>query len=66
MRADLDKAYSLLPCKQWLSLHASYGEFKRKKVDRNEIGSEHFNGWMNWAEERGVKLDFNGTFFSHW
>lgn len=65
MRADLDKAYSLLPGKHRLSLHASYGEFDGKMVDRNEVGPEHFKGWMSWAKDRGIKLDFNGTFFSH-
>ncbi len=65
MRADLDKAYSLLPGKHRLSLHASYGEFAGKKVDRDAVEPEHFKGWMNWAKDRGIKLDFNGTFFSH-
>ena len=65
MRADLDKVYSLLPGKHRLSLHASYGEFNGKKVDRDAVGPEHFKGWMDWAKEKDVKLDFNGTFFSH-
>ena len=65
MRADLDKAYSLLPGKHRLSLHASYGEFGGKKVDRDAVEPEHFKGWMEWAKERDVKLDFNGTYFSH-
>ena len=65
MRADLEKVYSLLPGKHRLSLHAIYGEFEGKKVDRDEVAPEHFKGWMNWAKDRGVKLDFNGTFFSH-
>ena len=65
MRADLEKAYSLLPGKHRLSLHAIYGEFDGKKVDRNEVAPEHFKGWMDWSKENDVKLDFNGTFFSH-
>lgn len=65
MRADLDKAYSLLPGKHRLNLHAIYGEFDGKKVDRDEVEPEHFTGWMNWAKERDIKLDFNGSFFSH-
>ncbi len=65
MRADLDKAYSLLPGKHRLSLHAIYGEFDGKKVDRDAVEPEHFKGWMDWAKEKDVKLDFNGTFFSH-
>ena len=65
MRADLDKAFSLLPGKHRLSLHAIYGEFDGKKVDRDAVEPEHFKGWMDWAKDRDVKLDFNGTFFSH-
>ena len=65
MRTDLDKAYSLLPGKHRLSLHAIYGEFDGKKIDRDAVEPEHFKGWMDWAKERDVKLDFNGTFFSH-
>ncbi len=34
LRADLDKAYSLIPGRHRLALHASYGEFAGKKVDR--------------------------------
>ena len=65
MRADLDKAYSLLPGKHRLNLHAIYGEFDGKKIDRDAVEPEHFTGWMNWAGERNIKLDFNGSFFSH-
>jgi L-rhamnose isomerase len=65
MRAHLDKVMSLLPGKQRLNLHAIYGEFGGKMVDRNEIGVEHFQGWIDWAKERGIGLDFNPTCFSH-
>jgi L-rhamnose isomerase len=65
MRADLDKVMSLLPGKQRLSLHAIYGEFGGKLVDRDQIEPVHFQGWINWAKERGIGLDFNCTCFSH-
>jgi L-rhamnose isomerase len=65
MRADLEKAMQLLPGKQRLNLHASYGEFAGKNVDRDAIGAEHFQGWIDWAKEQKMGLDFNGTFFSH-
>jgi len=42
MRADLDKAMSLLPGKQRLNLHAIYGEFGGKLVDRDKIETKHF------------------------
>ena len=65
MRADLDRVYSLVPGSHRLALHMSYGEFGGKTVDRDAIGPEHFEGWASWAAERGLGLDFNGTFFSH-
>ncbi|MBI5009311.1 MAG: L-rhamnose isomerase [Bacteroidia bacterium] len=65
MRADLDKVMSLLPGKQRLNLHAIYGEFGGKLVDRDKIEVKHFHGWINWAKKRGIGLDFNCTCFSH-
>lgn len=65
MKADMDKVFSLLPGKQRLSLHAIYGDFSGEKVDRDQIELKHFQGWINWAKERGIGLDFNCTCFSH-
>lgn len=65
LKKDLEKMYSLLPGKHRLNLHAIYGDFQGKKVDRDEIGPEHFKTWADWAKEQKIKLDFNGTFFSH-
>lgn len=65
MRADLDKVMSLLPGKQRLNLHAIYGEFEGKNIDRNQIEVKHFQGWIDWAKKRKMGLDFNCTCFSH-
>src|SRR5512133_3237912 len=65
MRSDLDKVMSLLPGKQRLSLHAIYGEFGGKLVDRDQIEPIHFQGWIDWAKKRKIGLDFNCTCFSH-
>jgi L-rhamnose isomerase len=65
LRADLDKAYSLIPGKHRLNLHAFYGEFTGKKVDRDQIEPKHFENWIAWAKKNGVGLDFNPTCFSH-
>ena len=65
MRSDLDKVMSLLPGKQRLNLHAIYGEFGGKPVDRDKIEPKHFQGWIDWAKKRGIGLDFNCTCFSH-
>jgi L-rhamnose isomerase len=65
MRSDLDKVMSLLPGKQRLNLHAIYGEFGGKLIDRDQIEPKHFQGWIDWAKKRGIGLDFNCTCFSH-
>ena len=65
LRADLEVAYSLIPGKHRLNLHAFYGEFGGKKVDRDEITPEHFKQWVTWAKEKKLGLDFNPTCFSH-
>jgi L-rhamnose isomerase len=65
MRADLDKVMSLLPGKQRLNLHAIYGEFEGKNVDRDQIEARHFQGWIDWAKKKEIGLDFNCTCFSH-
>jgi len=65
MRKDLDMVMSLLPGRQRLNLHSIYGEFGGKPVDRDKIETKHYQGWIDWAKERGIGLDFNCTCFSH-
>ena len=65
LRADGAKAMSLIPGKHRFSLHAIYLEHGGKKIERTDITPEHFRGWMDWAAEKGIGLDFNPTFFSH-
>jgi L-rhamnose isomerase len=64
LRLDLEKAYSLIPGKHRLNLHACYGEFNAP-VDRDEISVEQFQGWIDWGREQGISLDFNPTYFAH-
>lgn len=64
LRSDLDLAYSLIPGKHRLNLHALYGEFDGP-VDRNEVTVDHFKGWIDWSKSEGVDLDFNPSYFSH-
>jgi L-rhamnose isomerase len=54
-----------IPGKHRFNLHAIYADLKGRKVDRNELAPEHFQDWIDWAKEQGLKLDFNPTFFSH-
>lgn len=65
LRNDAARALSLIPGTHRFNLHASYGEFGGKAVDRDEIGPEHFRGWIDWAKAMGIGLDFNPTYFSH-
>ncbi len=65
LRLDMKKAYSLIPGHHRLNLHAIYGEFGGKPVERNRISAEHFKGWVEWAKAESLKLDFNATCFSH-
>lgn len=65
LRADLDKALSMIPGKHRVNLHAFYGEFDGKKVDRDEIEPAHFSNWIAWAKEKGLGMDFNPTCFAH-
>jgi len=65
LRRDAAKAFSLIPGTHRFNLHAFYGEFGGRRVDRDEIGPEHFAGWIEWAKSLGIGLDFNPTLFSH-
>lgn len=65
LRADLDKALSLIPGTHRLNLHAIYLENNGEKVDRDQIEPKHFENWVKWAKEKGMGLDFNPTCFSH-
>lgn len=65
LRRDIEKALSFIPGKHRVNLHASYGEFGGKPVDRDAIEPAHFSRWIDWAASRGLGLDFNSTLFSH-
>lgn len=64
LRADIDKAFSLIAGKHKLSLHAIYADTD-EKVDLDELEPKHFEKWVKWAKENGYGLDFNPTCFSH-
>lgn len=66
LMADIDKAFSLMPGKKKLNLHASYAIFEDgKAVGRDKIEPKHFEKWVTFAKERNMGLDFNPTFFAH-
>ena len=65
LRSDIEKAFSLIPGKKKLNLHAMYGDFKGKYINRDQVLPEHFSSWIEWAKNLNVGIDFNPTLFSH-
>ena len=65
LMADYDKAFSLIPGKKKLNLHASYAITEGEEVGRDELEPRHFERWLAFAKERGMGIDFNPTFFAH-
>lgn len=65
LRRDIEKAMSLLPGTQRVNLHAIYAETHGKYINRDELTADHFTDWIDWANDKNLNLDFNGTFFSH-
>ncbi len=64
LRADLEFAYSMIPGRHRLNLHAMYMD-TNNAPDRDEIEYRHFEPWVDWAKAQGLGLDFNPTFFAH-
>jgi L-rhamnose isomerase len=64
LRADLEKAFSLIPGKHKVNLHAIYADTE-EQVDLDRLEPKHFQKWVDWAKEQGLGLDFNPTCFSH-
>jgi L-rhamnose isomerase len=65
LRADFEAALRLIPGKHRINLHAIYGEFGGKKVDRDAIEVRHFSRWIDWAKSLGIGMDFNPSCFGH-
>lgn len=65
LRADIEKALSLIPGKHRLNLHAMYAETGGQKVERNALRPEHFKTWIDWAKDKGLGMDFNPSLFAH-
>ncbi len=66
LKADLAKAFSLMPGKKRLNLHACYAVLGDERVDRDTYQPRHFAPWVEFAKEQGLDgIDFNPTMFSH-
>ncbi|MFK7910684.1 MAG: L-rhamnose isomerase [Akkermansiaceae bacterium] len=64
LRMDLEKALTLIPGNHRLNLHAIYLE-SDTKVERDQIETKHFQGWIDWCKSQNLGLDFNPSCFSH-
>lgn len=66
LKADIRKAFTLMPGTKRLNLHASYAILNGDKVDRDKYELKHFEPWVKFAKELGLQgIDFNPTMFSH-
>lgn len=67
LKEDIKKAFSLMPGKKRLNVHASYAiKEKGDKADRDNYEPKHFAPWVKFAKEIGLDgIDFNPTMFSH-
>ena len=66
LMADVEKAFSLIPGKKKLNLHAMYAIIPDgDKTDRDGLLPVHFKPWLDFAKKHNVGIDFNPSFFSH-
>ena len=64
LKADIQKAFSLMPGKKRLNLHASYAV--GATVDRDKYEPKHFEPWVKFAKDLKLDgIDFNPTMFGH-
>jgi L-rhamnose isomerase len=65
LRADLDRALSLIPGKHRVNVHACYADLSGGRVDRDAYTITQFQSWVDWCMARGLGMDFNPSYFSH-
>ena len=66
LMADMERAFSLIPGRKKLNVHACYAIFEKgESVGRDALLPRHFERWVEFAKRLGVGIDFNPTFFSH-
>lgn len=66
LRADLEKAISLIPGTKRLNLHAIYADFgSAPKVERSELTTAHFQTWIDWCKAQKLASISTPSYFSH-
>lgn len=64
MRKDLEMAFRFSPCKHKINLHSMYAE-PEIPTQRNELKTEDFRKWIDWAKLNKYGIDFNVSYFTH-
>ena len=64
LKSDLACAFSLIPGKHKVNLHAIYADTD-ETVDLDQLEPKHFKSWVDWAQKHELGLDFNPTCFAH-
>ena len=63
LMADLDKAFSYMPGKNKLNLHASYAIFEDgEAVGRNALDPKHFAKWVEFARKTSSIIIFDSAY----
>lgn len=62
LKSDLEVALNYIPGSKKINLHATYQT--NDIVDRRDITPKQFQGWIDFAKEHHLGLDFNPTLFS--
>jgi len=66
--ADIERAFSLMPGKKRINVHACYALLgdDKGRVDRDAYTYKYFEPWVALAKRVGAEgVDFNPTFFAH-
>ena len=64
LMADFDEVLKLVPGKKRINLHAIYA-ISDKPVEMDKLRYDQFEKWVEYAQSRGIGIDFNPTLFSH-
>lgn len=64
LKQDLEFAFSLIPGKKRVNLHAIYA-VSDGPVALDKLTIKEFEPWLEWGLAKGIAFDFNPTFFSH-
>ena len=65
LRADLDKAMSLLGGNLRVNLQAHEVDKMFPGQDRDTLCIENYSGWLAWAKSRKIALDLAPAYYSH-